>query len=107
MGIDFAEDTREQIDDMGQTCTIGSDSRRKIPCIVGDERRTADIEPESGIEVFERELTMMTADVSAIPRQNSTVVFASVRYYIYDIQHDTEAGSLLLYLRRNADGRIT
>jgi|1_EtaG_2_1085319.scaffolds.fasta_scaffold29126_4 hypothetical protein len=107
MGIDYAEDTREQIDDAGQTCTLGSASRNRIACVASDERRTANIDVESPeLEIFERELTIMAGDVSAVPAQNSTVVFTGFRYYVYDIQHDTEAESILLYLRRNADGRI-
>ena len=108
MGIDYAEDTREQIDDAGQTCTLGSASRNRIPCVAGDERRTAEIEVDNpALEIFERELTLMAGDVAAVPAQNSTVVFAGFRYYVYDIQHDTEAESIWLFLRRNANGRIS
>ena len=106
MGIDFAEDVREQIDDMGQTCTLGS-SARKVPCLAGDERRTAQIEMENPyLEIFEREVSILTGDVAAVPVQNSTVVFGGTRYFVYDLQNDTEGGTILLYLRRNADGRI-
>lgn len=107
MGIDFAEDTREQIDDMGQTCTIGSDSRRKIPCIVSDERRTAEIQNEAGIEVFERDVQILKSDITSVPLQNSTIVFDDTRYYVYDMQHDSPGGSILLFVRRRADGRIS
>jgi len=104
LGIDFAEDTVEQMCDSGQQIKIGS---RWISCIAGDERRTAEITEESAIEVFEREVQILTRDVSSIPRQNSTLVYGSTRYYVYDLQHDTDGASVLLYLRRNADGRIS
>jgi len=107
MGIDYAEDTREQIDDAGQTCTLGSASRNRIACVVSDERRTAQIEGESAIDVFEREVQILLDDIASIPEQNSTLVFDSTRYYVYDMQHDSVGESVLLFVRRNADGRIS
>jgi len=103
LGIDFAEDTSEQMCDSGQRVKIGS---RWIDCIASDERRTADITEESAVEVFEREVQILTASVSALPRQNSTVLYGSTRYYVYDLQNDTDGGTVLIYLRRNADARI-
>lgn len=104
LGIDYAEDTREQMCDTGQQIKIGS---VWVECIAGDERRTAEITEDHALEVFEREVQILTSSVSAIPRQNSTAVYGSTRYYVYDLQHDTDGESVLLYLRRNADGRIS
>ena len=104
LGIDYAEDTGEQICDSGQQVKIGS---TWIECVAGDERRTAEIVEESGIEVYEREVQILKSAVASTPRQNSTAVIGGVRYFVYDLQVDAYGGTILLYLRRNADGRIS
>ncbi len=104
MGIDYAEDASEQIDDAGQRVKIGS---RWIACIASDERRSADITEESALDVFEREIEILSASVASVPRQNSTVIMGTTRYYVFDMSNDQDKGIIVLYVRRNADGRIT
>ena len=87
LGIDYSDDLCEQIADAGQRVKIGS---RWINCIASDERRTAQIEDEAAIEVYEREVILVSDNLSAIPQQNSTAVIGSTRYFVCDVQNDPE-----------------
>jgi len=104
LGIDYTEDLTEQIDDAGDKVKIGS---TWIPCLVSDERRSAEITEESALDVFDREIEFTADSVAAPPQQNSTVIVGTTRYFVYEIQNDTDRGIIILFVRRNADGRIS
>jgi hypothetical protein len=104
LGIDYAEDATEMIDDAGQRCKISS---TWYPCEASAERRAALIEDESALEVFERDVQMIASAVGSIPAPNSTIIIGTTRYFVVDVQLSREADVLVLNVRRNVNGRIS
>ena len=101
LGINFAEDMEQVINDLPSVLTIGV---RKYQCVADDERRSIEVEDEGFYQVYDREVTLPYSAVETMPDIQDVVTLDTVKYWIADKTNHLQTDTLILTLRRRDGG---
>jgi len=97
LGIDFAHDLEQVIDDLPNRITINS---RIYKCVADEERRAIEVEEPGSYAIYERNVHLVRPQLSSVPAVQSTATLDSVIYYIEDVNVQTISDAVTLTLRR-------
>lgn len=97
LGIDFADDLEQAIDDLPSTLTVNS---VEYQVVADEERRSIELEDAGTYAIYDRNVYAILSEFATVPAVRSTVTLGSVKYYVVDVQRQPETDTLNLTLRR-------